>query len=93
MLNTIKELLLKIVDNIDSGNTNISESEGIEIIKCLKELTDNNKLYNRTQAAKYLHLSVQSFDLYRKKGKIPIGKKEAGGVMLWTKSQLDSFRK
>lgn len=91
MLSIIKELCLQIVDRIDAGNSNITEEQGIEGIKYLRAMLDTEKLYNRTQAAKYLHCSVQSFDLYRKEGKLPQGTKEAGGVMQWTRKQLDDF--
>lgn len=91
MINIIKNLLLKIVENIDAGNSNITEKEAFEIISMLKHYTDTTQLYNRTQAAKYLNCSVQSFDLYRKEGKIPEGIKQAGGVRQWTKQQLDQY--
>ena len=91
MLKIIKELLLKVIDSIDAGNSNITEQEAFEIIGMLKHYTDTTQYYNRTQAAKYLNCSVQSFDLYRKEGKIPEGTKQAGGVRQWTKKELDSF--
>ena len=91
MLKVIKELLLKIIDSIDAGNSNITEKEAFEIIDIIKHYTDTTQYYNRTQAAKYLNCSVQSFDLYRKEGKIPEGIKQAGGVRQWTKQQLDEY--
>ena len=91
MLKVIKELLLKIIDSIDAGNSNITEQEALEIIDIIKRYTDTTQYYNRTQAAKYLNCSIQSFDLYRKEGKIPEGIKQAGGVRQWTKKELDSF--
>ena len=91
MLKVIRDLLLKIVDNIDAGNSNISEKEAFEIIDIIKRYTDTTQYYNRTQAAKYLNCSVQSFDLYRKEGKIPEGIKQTGGVRQWTKQQLDDY--
>ena len=91
MLKVIRDLLLKIVDSIDAGNSNISEKEAFEIIDVIKRYTDTTQYYNRTQAAKYLNCSVQSFDLYRKEGKIPKGIKQAGGVRQWTKQQLDEY--
>ena len=91
MLKVIRDLLLKIVDNIDAGNSNISEKEAFEIIDIIKRYTDTTQYYNRTQAAKYLNCSVQSFDLYRKEGKIPEGIKQVGGVRQWTKQQLDDY--
>lgn len=68
MLKVIRDLLLKIVDSIDAGNSNISEKEAFEIIDIIKRYTDTIQYY-RTQAAKYLNCSVQSFDLYRKEGR------------------------
>ena len=91
MLKVIRDLLLKIVDSIDAGNSNISEKEAFEIIDIIKHYTDTTQYYNRTQAAKYLNCSVQSFDLYRKEGKIPEGIKQVGGVRQWTKQQLDEY--
>ena len=91
MLKIIKELLLKIIDSIDAGNSNITEKEAFEIIDIIKRYTDTTQYYNRTQAAKYLNCSVQSFDLYRKEGKIPEGIKQVGGVRQWTKQQLDEY--
>ena len=91
MLKVIKELLLKIIDSIDAGNSNITEQEAFEIIDIIKRYTDTTQYYNRTQAAKYLNCSVQSFDLYRKEGKIPEGIKQVGGVRQWTKQQLDEY--
>ena len=69
MLKIIKELLLKIIDSIDAGNSNITEQEAFEIIDIIKRYTDTTQYYNRTQAAKHLNCSVQSFDLYRKEGR------------------------
>lgn len=40
MLKVIRNLLLKIIDDIDVGNSNITEKESIEIIDTLKRFTD-----------------------------------------------------
>ena len=40
MLRVIRSLLLKIVDDIDAGNSNISEGEALEIVDSLKRFTD-----------------------------------------------------
>ena len=40
MLKIIRELLLKIVSDIDGGNSNLTENEAIEIVDTLKRLTD-----------------------------------------------------
>lgn len=43
MIELIKKYLLKLVDDIDAGNSNISDSEAIELVDTLKRLTDKEK--------------------------------------------------
>ena len=43
MIDIIKKYLLKIIDNIDAGNSNLTESEAIELVDTLKRLTDREK--------------------------------------------------
>lgn len=43
MLKVIRSLLLKIVDDIDAGNSNITEGEAIEIVDNLRRFTDKEK--------------------------------------------------
>jgi hypothetical protein len=50
MLNIIKNLLLKIIDNIDAGNSNISDEEAMEIIVTLRELTNKEQRVSKYQA-------------------------------------------
>lgn len=40
MLKVIRNLLLKIIDNIDTGNSNLTEEETIKVIETLKSFTD-----------------------------------------------------
>ena len=42
MLEIIKDLLLKIIIDIDTGNSNITEEEAIEIVNNLKRFTDKD---------------------------------------------------
>ena len=68
MLKVIKELLLKIIDSIDAGNSNITEKEAFEIIEIIKHYTDTTQYYNRTHLAinsqyhNYICLFKQWFD-------------------------------
>ena len=94
MLKVIKELLLKVIDNIDSGNSNISEEEGVEIIGRLKELTDKTQMMSKYQACAYLNVSRATFDNYVREGKLPKGKKMAGfNELSWNKKELDLYLK
>ena len=94
MLKIIKELLLKVVDNIDSGNSNASEDEQIEIIGIIKELTDKTQRLSKYKACEYLNISRATFDNYVREGKLPKGKKVAGfNELSWTKKELDEYKK
>ena len=94
MLKVIKQLLLKVVDNIDSGNSNISEDEGVEIIGMIKELTDKTQRLSKYKACEYLNVSRATFDNYVREGKLPKGKKVAGfNELSWTKKELDEYKK
>lgn len=94
MLKVIRELLLKIVDNIDSGNSNISEDEAIQTIKYLRNFTDKEQVLSKYQACEYLNVSRATFDNYIRDGLLPKGKKQAGFKELsWTKKELDKFIK
>ena len=46
MLKVIRDLLLKIVDSIDAGNSNISEKEAFEIIDIIKRYTDTTQYFS-----------------------------------------------
>ena len=94
MLKIIRNLLLQIIDNIDAGNSNLSEDEAIQTIKYLKELTDKEKRLSKYQACQYLNISRATFDNYIKEGKLPKGKKQLGFKELsWTEKVLDEFIK
>lgn len=94
MLNTIKKQLSRIIEDIDCGNSNITETEAIEILKTLKEFTYKEKKLSKYTACQYLNISRATFDNYVKQGKLPKGKKESGFKELyWEKKELDEFIK
>ena len=91
MLKILRELLVQKINDIDAGNSNIDEDSAISILNAIQEATDTNKMYTRTEAAKYLQCSIQTFDGYRSSGKLPKGVKKAGRLEEWSKKQLDDF--
>lgn len=89
MMDIIKSLLQNCIDRIDSGNSNLSADEEIEIIQLLKKYTDKDRKFSKYQACKYLNMSRANFDKYIREGKIPKGKKEAGfKEIFWDESEL-----
>lgn len=94
MLKIIRNLLTKIISNIDAGNSNITEDEALKLIDTLKELTDKEKRLSKYTACKYLNVSRATFDNYIRDGKLPKGKHEAGFKELsWSRKDLDEFIK
>ena len=93
MLQTIKKLLLKIIDDIDAGNSNITEDEGIKIVESLRRYTRKDIGMSKYQAYTYLNISRATFDNLVKAGKIPKGKKIEGFKELrWFKKDLNTFK-
>lgn len=92
MIELIKKYLLKIVDDIDAGNSNLTEAEATEIVDTLKRLSDREKRLSKYQACKYLNISRATFDNYVREGKLPKGNKESGFKELsWNKKDLDNL--
>lgn len=90
MLNVIKEQLLRIVDDIDCGNSEVTAEEELAILKCLKEYTRKDAPMSKYQAYTYLNISRATFDNLIKEGKLPIGQKVAGfKELFWYKKDLD----
>jgi predicted DNA-binding transcriptional regulator AlpA len=92
MLRVIRSLLLKIVDDIDAGDSNITEKETVELVDTLKRLTDRQKRLSKYEACRYLNVSRATFDNYIREGKLPKGTKEVGFKELsWSRKELDEF--
>ena len=86
----IRDLLYQIVYDMDSGNSNISESEEEEIIQLAQKISQ--KELSKIEAANYIGVCRATFDNYVKKGLIPKGQKRQGLPLLWNKSDLDKFK-
>lgn len=93
MLKVLKSHLLKVIDDIDTGNSNISDEEELmKVIDVIKELTNKEKGISKYKACQYLNISRATFDNYVRAGKIPRGVHEAGFKELrWYKKDLDNF--
>ena len=93
MLQIIKQLLQKFIDDIDADNSNLSYEQQCDIIRVLSNvnLGQDNEM-NKTQAADYLGVSRATFDNYIRDGFIPKGKQVGNFKELrWYKSDLDIF--
>lgn len=94
MLKVIKSLLERIINDIDVGNSNITEDEAIEIIKVIKSYTDKTKRLSKYQACQYLNICRAKFDNLVRQGIISKGQKVAGFKELsWSEKDLDEVIK
>jgi hypothetical protein len=90
MLKIIRDLLKKIIDDIDAGNSNIKEDEAIEIVKVIKSYTDKTKRLSKYQACQKLNVSRATFDNLVREGIIPRGEKVVGfKELFWEEKTLD----
>lgn len=92
MLKVIKSLLEKIINDIDCGNSNITEDEAMDIIKIIKSYTDKTQRLSKYQACQKLNVSRATFDNLVREGKIPRGEKVIGfKELFWEEKVLDKI--
>ena len=93
MLQIIKTILQKFIDDIDADNTHLNYEQQCDIIRILSnvDLGQENEI-NKTQAADYLGVCRATFDNYVRDGFIPQGRQVGKFKELrWYKSDLDLF--
>lgn len=94
MLQAVKKALQLIIDNIDSGNSNLNEEECITIVDTIKRLSQKERLISKYQAYTYLNVSRATFDRLVQEGRLPKGKKIAGfKELFWDERQIREYMK
>lgn len=92
MLQVIKNLLLKFVDDIDAGNSNMTYEDQCKVLRMLNNIKEGDVAMSKQTAADYLGVCRSTFDNYVRDGFIPKGVKEPGFKELrWYKSDLDLY--
>lgn len=92
MLKIIRSLLVNIIDRIDTGNTNITEEEGLEVINYLNKFNNKDEGISKYSACQYLNISRATFDNLVKEGKLPEGKHIQGfKEKRWYRKDLDDY--
>ena len=94
MLKQIRDILLRVAGDIDAGNSNITEEEGLELMKHLNVLTNWNTRISKYEAIKILGVSRATFDNYVRAGKLPDGQRQVGfKEKFWLKKDIEEFKK
>ena len=95
LLKVIKGELLKVIDNIDSGNSRMSENDAINLIASLQQFTHVDQYYTKYEACKFLNgISRSTFDNLVLEGKIPRGTKLHAGdnTLFWKVTDLMEYK-
>lgn len=83
--NILVNLLRNIANDIDSGNSNLSDEEAMDMIS-----TFSHRILSKEQACEYLNLRHSRFNELVALGVIPKGKKRKGfKELVWYKDELD----
>jgi len=90
-LSIIRKLLNETIDDIDAGNSNITEDEEKEVIELLQTINDDK--LSKYQARQILNnMPASTFDKLVRDGKIPRGRKRAGWTELyWYKKDIMKY--
>ena len=92
MLQVIRAILSCLIDDIDAGNSNLSEEECIKIINVMKEYVNKDVEFSKYQAYTYLNIKRAQFDNLVRDGKLPKGRKIEGFKELrWSKKEIDEY--
>ena len=93
MLSVIRTLLLKFVDDIDSGNCNFNLQQQHKALNCLIAIANpENELMTKNQAAEYIGVCRATFDNYVKSDLIPKGFTIGDSHSLfWNRYDLDAY--
>ena len=88
-INILRSLLQKAIDNIDAGNSNLTDEEMDGVVESITKIAVKDVSYTKEQACRYLNIRRATFDNYRRYGWLPRGKKELGGRLRWDRRELD----
>lgn len=89
MLEVLRKLLIKIVDDIDSGSCSMDESECMDVIKAVRFYTRKDGQWSKYQAYTFLNISRSKFDSLIREGKIPKGHKVPGfKELFWNEKDI-----
>jgi predicted DNA-binding transcriptional regulator AlpA len=94
MMQVIKGLLLKIVDDSHAGNSEMSKNELYEVVDLLKRYNFRDKYISKYQAYTYLNIRRAKFDNLVREGVLPRGKKIEGFKELqWSLKEIKEYGK
>ena len=94
MQKILRDELLSIVNDIDSGSCHLDDASCEKLVDIAREFTRRDNLWSKYQAYTFLNMSRAQFDRDVKDGKIPKGKKVAGfKELFWKEKEIRALKK
>ena len=92
-MSSLKKLIVKLLretaDKIDTGNSELTDSETMEIMSVLA-----HQAMSKEDACIYMNMSRSKFDNLISEGKLPKGRKRRGfKELVFYKDELDMWKK
>jgi hypothetical protein len=86
LISVLTKLLRKTADDLDAGNSELSESEALDIMDTLCHTA-----LSKAQAYTYLNTKRSNFDKLVRDGVLPKGRKRKGfKELVWYRDELDN---
>lgn len=94
-LELLKIALQNIINNIDCGNSEISECQCDELCEVINRMTNPEFRYSKYKACEYLGISRATLDNYVRDGIVEVRVKSEGGFneKYFLKKDLDELKK
>lgn len=78
VMNVIKEQLYRIINDIDAGNSNLTEEEALSAMKMLQKFLRKDKPMSKVESYKYLGIRRSKFDSLIRDNLLPRGRNKLG---------------
>lgn len=95
IIDTLKRELQWIIDNIDAGNSNMSEEDMLNTIRALKHYSHKDEYMTKYEACQFLNgISRATFDNLVAERKLPPGEKKYAGDsnLFWKTTDLMQYK-
>lgn len=94
ILQVLKQQLKYAIENIDAGNSNMSDEELVKVAEAISIINKGIPRISKAEACeKILHCSPANFDNYVRMGIIPKGQKRLGfNELSWTMKDFEGVK-